>query len=184
MATNNQTVEPPDVQNWWARKSDNVTIEPQFKGFRTHFVVHGPEADNQFCCLYVVHTQDGRKMEDLIVVAESILQQGYYTGTNHQMALMTFMEENNLPRGSTFHYIVGFWLDKTERKIRSCANYHFQKTRQVTAEMEEQISQLVFPVIEFYFDTETTYCCGITKKNLNCKRLISIGRYCHWHEPY
>jgi hypothetical protein len=77
----NQTIEPPEVQNWWNRKSDDQFMEPSFVDFHRCFIVKGPEADNQFCCLYVVFKQGEQYKEYLIVVAESVLQKGYYTGT-------------------------------------------------------------------------------------------------------
>ena len=174
------TVEPPEVQNWWARKLAAVNVEPTFDSFKQSFIVDGAEKDNQFCCLYVVADDDNRT-ESLIVVAESILQRGYFTGTNHQMALMTFMGENNFVSSSKFCHILGFWLDKQTRKVRSCANYFAQGTRGATDEMEARLNNLVFPVVEEYFHSTTTFCCGVTRKGQNCKRLIKNGRNCHWH---
>lgn len=71
-------------------------MEPTFNGFHRCFIVKGPEAANQFCCLYVVFKKGGQHKEYIFVVAESILQKGYCTGTNHQMALIKFMDEKQL----------------------------------------------------------------------------------------
>lgn len=173
------TIEPPEVQRWWARCLDTHHVIPTFQGYEKHFIVDGPEADNNFCCLYIILEEN---RECLVVVGASLLQRGYFTGTSHQVAFQMFFAELQYPLHKVpCQYIVGFWLDKEERKVRSCVNYMVQGTRQVTQETEDSLDNFVFPCIEQYFATVTTFCCGVRKNGLNCRRLVKFGRYCPWH---
>jgi hypothetical protein len=123
--------------------------------------------------------------ELLIVAAESVLKRAseYYAGTTHQIALQTFLAENGMAQNSRFNFLIGFWVSKQERCVRSCANYFYQRSREMTNEMEESMHDLVFPVIDDYFEHNTTFCIGVTKKGKNCRRLVASGRHCHWHVP-
>lgn len=153
--------EPDHVRAFWQSK---LSAEPQellLTEFSTHFSIEGYE--NEFCCLYF-RRMNGE--EHLVVMSEEYLVKvvapnlfPYFQTTNHIMSFTDFIYRHGLLE-EQFPSILGFWLSKEDRKVRSCVNYETNLasglyTRAVQAETEALLFNQVFPVIEKYLENTT-----------------------------
>jgi hypothetical protein len=138
--------------------------------------------ENEFCCFYLIHCDK----EYLLVTSQQYLDeiapQLDSPLTINKTTLWDFMKEERLNNGTTFNYIAGFYISRSNRKMNSCVNYLTTgRTREVFKEHQEKLNEMVLPVIDDYIETITTKCLGTNSKGRNCGRLVKDGRYCFHH---